>query len=101
MGHVLRLHPVTLMAWICQGINSKTTLFSDMASCTDCDGCGNNFSVTHALLCHKGVLVLERHSDAAKEWRALSARALNSSCISYEPKINSRTVQGKRNGAVA
>ena len=38
---------------------------------------------------------------AAKEWGALSAQAINPSDISYEPKINSRKLQGERNGAVA
>ena len=46
-------------------------------------------------------LVLARHNDAAKEWGTLSARTLNPSCISYEPKINSRTVQGDSNRAGA
>ena len=40
-----------------------------------------------------------RNNNAIKKWGALSAWALNSSCISYEPKINSRTVQGERNRA--
>ena len=46
-------------------------------------------------------LVLARHDDAAKEWGALGARALVPSAITYEPKINSRTVQGERTGARA
>ena len=49
----------------------------------------------------QGGLVLERHNDDAKEWGTLSDRALNSSLISYKPKINSRTVYGEMNGAVA
>ena len=59
---------------------------------TDCDGYGKNFSVPHALSFSKGGLVLSRHNDAAKEWGALSALSLNLPCISYEPKVNSRTV---------
>ena len=55
----------------------------------------------HALSCPKGGLVLEQHNNAAKEWGALSARDLNPSFISCEPKINSRTVQGESNGDVA
>ena len=46
-------------------------------------------------------LVLARHDDAAKEWGALGARALVPSTITYEPKINSRTVQEERTGARA
>ena len=59
---------------------------------TDCDGCGNKFLVPHALSCPKGELVLARYNDDAKEWGALSARAINASSISYKPKIKSRTV---------
>ena len=63
---------------------------------TTCDGCIKKFSIEHALSCPKGGLVLARHDDAAKEWGALGARALVPSAITYEPKINSRTVQGER-----
>ena len=66
-----------------------------------CDGCGKKLSIEHALSCPKGSLVLERHDDAAKEWGALGSRALFPSAITYEPKINSRTVQGERTGAGA
>ena len=41
------------------------------------------------------------HDDAAKEWGALGARALITSDIAYEPKINSRTVPGGGTGAGA
>ena len=68
---------------------------------TYCDGCGKNFSVPNDLSCPKGGLDLARHNDAAKEWGALSARAINPSAISYKPKIKSRTVQVERNGAGA
>ena len=44
---------------------------------------------------------MERHDDAAKEWGALGSRALAPSAIIYEPKINSRTVQGEKTGAGA
>ena len=68
---------------------------------TDCDSWGKKFLVSHALSCPKGGLILERNNYAAKEWVALSARALNPTAISYEPKINSRTLQGQRNGSIA
>ena len=42
-----------------------------------------------------------RHGDAAKEWGALGARDLGPSAITYEHKINSRTVQGERTKARA
>ena len=57
-----------------------------------CDGCGKKFSIEHALSCPKGGLVLARNDDAAKEWGALGSRALVPSTITYEPKINGRTV---------
>ena len=50
---------------------------------------------------YKGGLVLAQHYGAAKKWGALGARALVPSAITYEPKINSRIVQGERTGAGA
>ena len=66
-----------------------------------CDGCGKKFSIDYALSCPKGGLVLARNDAAAKEWSDLGARALVPSEITYEPKINSRTVKGERTGAGA
>ena len=68
---------------------------------TYCDGCGKKFAVPHSIACPKSGLVLAWHNNAAKEWGALAARALNISCISYKSKINIRTKQGNRNGARA
>ena len=42
-----------------------------------------------------------RHDNASKEWGALVAWDLIPSAITYEPKINSRTVQGRSNRAGA
>ena len=66
-----------------------------------CGGCGKNFLIEHALLCRKGGLVLARHDNAPKEWGTLEARDLVPSTFTYEPKINSRKVQGKSTGAGA
>ena len=63
-----------------------------------CDGCGNKFSIKHALSCPKGTLVLARHDDAAKEWGAIGSQVIVPSAITYEPKINSRTIQGGGGG---
>ena len=63
------------------------------------NGCGKKFSIEHALSCPKGGLVLARNDDAAKELGALGSRALIPSAITYEPKINSRTVQDERTGS--
>ena len=49
----------------------------------------------------KGDLVLARRDDAAKEWGDLGSWVLVSSTITYEPKINSRTLQGEKTGARA
>ena len=50
--------------------------------------------VDYALSFPKGVLVLIRHGNTAKEWGALVSSGLTPSIISYEPHINSRMVQG-------
>ena len=57
-----------------------------------CNGCGKRFSIEHALSCPKVELVLERHEKATKEWVVLGARALVLGDITYETKINIRTV---------
>ena len=44
---------------------------------------------------------MARHYDATKELGTLGDQALIPSAISYEPKINSRTVQGERTKAGA
>ena len=63
-----------------------------------CDGYGKKSLIEHALSCPKVGLVLAQHDDTAKEWGALGARSLVPSSITYEPKINCRTVQGERTG---
>ena len=63
-----------------------------------CDICGKKFSIENSLSCPKGGLVLERHDAAAQEWGALGDRSSVPSAITYEPNINSRTVQGERTG---
>ena len=41
------------------------------------------------------------HDDATKEWGAFGYRSLVPSAITYEPKINCRTVQWERNRSEA
>ena len=55
--------------------------------CDRCDGCGNAFSVEHALNCKKGGLVCCRHNDVRDEAAAICAHALSPSCVKCEPKI--------------
>ena len=63
-----------------------------------CDCYGKKLSIEHALSFPKEGLVLARHDKTAQNWGALGARALVPSAITYEPKINSRTVQGRGPG---
>jgi hypothetical protein len=53
-----------------------------------CDGCGQRFSVGHAMTCKKGGLVLLRHNDVAAEWHHLCALALTPAAVSDEPLIH-------------
>ena len=66
-----------------------------------CDGFGKRFSIEHVLSCPKGGLVQAQNDDASKEWGALEDWALFPRAITYEPKINSRTVKGGSTGSGA
>ena len=66
-----------------------------------CDGCGKRFSIDHVLSFPKGDLALARHDDASKEWVSFGSQYIFLSDITYEPKINSRTLQGERTRAGA
>ena len=52
-----------------------------------CDGCSDRFTVEHALQCHTGGLILQRHDDLAGEWHQLCAEALKPSAVTDEPRI--------------
>ena len=62
------------------------------------NGCGKKFSIEHALSFPNVGLVIAWHDDSTKELGDFGSRALVPSAITYEPKINSRTVQGKSVG---
>ena len=66
-----------------------------------CDGCGKRLWIDHTLSFPKCGLVLVSNNDSAKEWVFLGSQALVPSDITYEPKINGRTVQGESTGAGA
>ena len=63
-----------------------------------CSGCSKKLSIYNALTCPNGGLVMGLHDDDSKEWFALGSQALTPSPISYEPHINSRTLQGGSTG---
>ena len=65
---------------------------------TICNGCDKKLLIEHALSFPKGSLVFVQNDDAKKEWSNLGSRSLVPSAINYEPKINSRIVQGERTG---
>jgi len=52
-----------------------------------CDGCGDPFSVDHAMSCRKGGLVTHRHDDVAGEWHQLCASALSPTKVTDKPII--------------
>ena len=55
---------------------------------SSCDGCGQSFSVRHALQCHNGGLITMRHNELRDELCDLAARAFAPSAVRDEPKIN-------------
>ena len=52
-----------------------------------CNGCRDNFSVRHALMCKKGGLVTWCHNDARDEWAWLCKLALPDSSVGTKPYI--------------
>ena len=51
-----------------------------------CDGCGQRFTVDHAMSC-KTVFSIQRHDDVKAEWHHLCAQALKPSAVTDEPLI--------------
>jgi hypothetical protein len=52
-----------------------------------CDGCGQTFSVQHAMTCKTGGLVIIRHNEIADKLANLTSKALTPSAIHNEPSI--------------
>ena len=63
---------------------------------TVCDGCGDPFSVSHAMDCKKGGLVVNRHDDVCDEWAGLCGKAINPSSIRDVPLIANSLGDGRR-----
>ena len=56
---------------------------------TKCDGCSQKFTVSHAMACKKGGLIVLRHNEVMAEWHHLCATGLTPSSVSDEPLIHS------------
>jgi hypothetical protein len=63
-----------------------------------CDGCGDRFTVGHAMTCRKGGLITQRHDDVAGEWHQLCADALSPSRVTDEPIIPQCRTRAEVNG---
>ena len=53
----------------------------------NCDGCGHQLTVRHALSCKKGGLVHSRHNEIRDELVDLASKAFSPSAVRDEPKI--------------
>lgn len=60
-----------------------------------CDGCGERFSVRHALKCKNGGLVIHRHDEIRNELIHLLRIAFTNSAIYSEPRILSSLKEAK------
>ncbi len=54
---------------------------------SQCDGCGQAFSVQHAMTCKKGGLVIIRHNEIGDELADIASKALTPSAVRDEPTI--------------
>jgi len=68
-----------------------------------CDGCGENFTITHAHSCKNGGKIIDRHDEIVSELVPLSTMTFIQSTIRAEPQIitgSSITVTSDSNGTV-
>ena len=83
-----------------ENIRLRYSLMPQDISAT-CDVCGKKFCIEQALSCPNSGIIMARNYYAAKDWGDLGSQDLTPSAISYELKINSRTVKWERSGAGA
>ena len=93
-----RMEGTQLLLWEWHDAMSLRYGLTPVGLINQCDGCGANFSVEHALSCKKGGLVGWRHNDARDEWAWLCTKALPPSQVSTEPTINDGAFLGVGRG---
>ena len=94
-----RLDGTQLTRWEWHDVVSLRYGFRPVGLIQQCDGCGANFSVGHALSCKKGGLIGWRHNDTRDEWAWLCTKALPPSHVSTKPIINGGAHAGARAGS--
>ena len=65
---------------------------------TNCDGCGELTSLTHAMNCRRGGLIIQRHDAIKHEVGYLAESALSPSSVRDEPTINCSQETGTSEG---
>ena len=75
------------MALNSQPKSSGTNCCSGTPDLREINGCGQAFSVQHAMTCKKGGLVIIRHNEIGDELADIASKALTPSAVRDEPSI--------------
>ena len=97
---------LTTIPWTVNGTELSALEFRDQLHqrynhnppdmCKKCDGCGENFTLSHALSCKKGGLIIMRHNEIEDELGDLLSQALTPLAVRDEPSMKSNpTVRNK------